>query len=267
MRNNTRPASTDAAPRTGTHSIEKAVLLLREIASRGRIGWGLRDLAQHCGMGPGTVHRILRCLVEERLVKQRETDRRYVIGPLNLELGLSVPNAPELIDTAHAVLRRLALVMPKVNSVCFLRSGDDCVCFAREGHTGYTSQATMTRTGHRQPLLAFASGVAIVAALPPAAARKVYERNRQRLAHLDEAHFARLERLLKSCRRDGYVLSEGDLWHGVNSIAVAFGPLHDPVGGVAVSAWSGNHPASALKQALPNLRVAAEALAKQAAAS
>src|SRR5687768_3906572 len=120
MRNSVKSSSTDPAPRTGTQSIERAVFLLREIASRGRTGWGLRDLAQHCGLGPGTVHRILKCLVEQRLVHQRSANSHYVIGPLNLELGLSVPNGPELMETAHTVLRRLSRTIPKANAVCFL---------------------------------------------------------------------------------------------------------------------------------------------------
>ncbi|MGE4238995.1 IclR family transcriptional regulator [Ramlibacter sp.] len=260
MRNTVDTASTEAA-RTGTQSIERAVLLLREIASRGRTGWGLRDLAQHTGMGPGTVHRILKCLVDQRLVHRRSTDSRYLIGPLNFELGLSVPSRMELLENVHAVLRKLSRAMPRINAVCFLRSGDDCVCFAREGLTAYTSAATATKTGQRMPLIGVTSGVAMIAAMPAAEGRAVYERNRQREAHLGEAHLKRVDDLLKGCQRDGYGLSEGDLWHGVNSIALAFGPHHDPIGAVAVSAWSGNHAASKLRAVLPELREAAQALA------
>lgn len=258
--------TSSSSTRSGTQSIERAVALLRAVATRGRIGWGLRDLAQHCGMGVGTVHRILKCLVEQRLVHRRESDRHYLIGPLNLELGLSVPNGPELLQTAHTVLRQLARSMPKINAVCFLRSGDDCVCFAREGYTAYTSKVTATRTGQRLPLIALASGVAIIAALPVDIGADIHKRNRATLAHLGKAHHARVDELLETCRRVGYVLSEGVLWHGVSSIAVAFGPRHDPVGAVAVSAWSGHHAAAALRPLLANLRVAAQALADQATA-
>lgn len=266
MRNADTPSSSPGAARSGTQSIERAVLLLRAVATRGRTGWGLRDLAQHCGLGVGTVHRILKCLVEQRLVHRRESDRHYLIGPLNLELGLSVPNGPELLQTSHTVLRQLSRSMPKVNAVCFLRSADECVCFAREGYTAYTSKVTATRTGQRLPMIAFTSGVAIIAALPVDIGARIHERNRASLAHLGQAHHARVDELLESCRREGYALSEGALWHGVNSIAMAFGPRHDPVGAVAVSAWAGHHAAAALLALLPNLRVAAQALADQATA-
>ena len=259
-------SSSSDSTRSGTQSIERAVFLLREIATRGRTGWGLRDLAQHCGMGTGTVHRILKCLVEQRLVHRRDFDRHYLIGSLNLELGLSVPNGPELLQTAHTVLRRLSRSLPRINGVCFLRSGDDCVCFAREGETAYASAATVTRTGQRMPLIGWTSGIAIVGALPVAEGRAVHERNRAALQHLGSTHQARVDAILRDCRRDGYAVSEGDLWHGVNSIAMAFGPPNNPVGGVAISAWSGNYPISALRPLLPELRAAAQALADQAAA-
>ncbi|WP_326536595.1 IclR family transcriptional regulator [Pseudorhodoferax sp.] len=253
-----------AEPRSGTQSVQRAVFLLREIASRGPMGWGLRDLARHCALDPGTVHRLLKCLVDERLVAQRASDRRYVIGPLNFELGLGVPNRLDLMETVPGVLRRLARAVPKASTVCFLRGEDDCICLARAGQVHYTGATTLTRVGQRVALLALAGGIAIIAALPAQQAAPVLERNRRRIAAFGTAHLARVDEILRATRRDGYAVSEGTLWHGVNSVSLVFGPRGAPLGAVSVSSAADHHSAAALRDALPALREAVDALTERA---
>jgi DNA-binding MarR family transcriptional regulator len=47
---------------TGTQSIERALLLLREIAAHNRAGSRLLDLATRTNLQRPTVHRMLKCL-------------------------------------------------------------------------------------------------------------------------------------------------------------------------------------------------------------
>ena len=75
--------------RKGTQSIERAALILREIATRGVAGGGLWDLADRCELDRGTTHRILGALVRKRLIEQRASDRRYFLGPLVFELSVT----------------------------------------------------------------------------------------------------------------------------------------------------------------------------------
>src|SRR5438128_1564282 len=84
-------ARTARPARSGTQSIERAALLLRELALRGTAGWSLRDLALHCELDRATVHRMLKCMIDERLVHQR-ADRKYMLGPMVFELGASLPH-------------------------------------------------------------------------------------------------------------------------------------------------------------------------------
>ncbi|QYY34008.1 helix-turn-helix domain-containing protein (plasmid) [Cupriavidus pinatubonensis] len=55
--------------RSGTQSIQRAVLILRELASRDMAGWALHDLAARCGLDRATVHRIFKCLIGDGLVQ------------------------------------------------------------------------------------------------------------------------------------------------------------------------------------------------------
>lgn len=244
--------------RSGTQSIQRAVLILRELASRDLAGWGLQDLATRCELDRATVHRILKCLIDEGLVQQRACDKRYLLGSLNFELGISVPSRAGLADATRSTVHRLAREFPRMTVLSVLRSGDDCVCVARAGPAA--SEAAAVRIGQRVPLLSRSSGVAIIAALPQQEARDVCRRNRARLAHLDAEHLSNAEELVRTGQRDGHIMSIGALWHGVNSIAVSFGPSGAPVGSLALATWNDDSPFAALTGTLPELQAAATAL-------
>src|ERR1700694_3067020 len=118
----------------GTQSVERAVLLLKELSARGTFGWRLSDLAAQCSLDKGTAHRILSCLQRERLVQQRESDRHYLPGPLLFELSLTLPPLPEFQAACQAPLGRVARRTGGV-AFLYLRSGSDFVCAARVGAT------------------------------------------------------------------------------------------------------------------------------------
>lgn len=244
----------------GTQSLQRAIQLLRELAVRGTAGWSLRDLAQHCGLDHATVHRMLKCLVQERLVHQRPSDRRYLIGPLAFELGLSLPQQSQLTEGTRNAVRRLVRSIPQVWSVAYLRSGDDCVCIARAGTSSHATEATSIRVGHRAPLMSLAGGIAILAALPAEQAREIAGRNRERMAHLGPRHLAHLEALIRSSARSGHVMSAGTVWQGIHAVAASFGPPGAPVGSVVVACGTA-YQADALRHIVPELRAAVEVLA------
>ncbi|MFT3718725.1 IclR family transcriptional regulator [Pseudorhodoferax sp.] len=261
------PASTSAAGvRTGTQSIERAVRILREVAMRGSAGWDLQELAARCALNRPTVHRILRCLVEERLVEQRASDKRYLLGPLNFELGFCVDSRTRLVEEIGTAVQCLARRLPKMAVLSVLRSGDDCICVARAGRAA--SEAAALRVGRRVALLSRSSGVAIAAALPPREARALCARSRQRLTHLSAEHLARAEELIDTGRQRGYVLASGALWHGVHSLSVVFGPVAEPLGSVTIAGWGEAWPAGTVRALLAELQPVAQAItAAQAALS
>jgi len=250
--------SPPAAARTGTQSIERAVRILREVAMRGPAGWELQELAVRCELNRPTVHRILRCLVDEGLVEQRAADKRYLLGPLNFELGLCVDSRTRLVDEIRTAVQRLARGLPGMAVLSVLRSGDDCVCVARAGRAA--SEAAALRVGRRVALLSRGSGVAVAAALAPNEARALCERSRRRLAHLGAEQLERAEALIRSGRRQGYVLTTGALWHGVHSLSVVFGPAQAPLGSVTITGGGDAWTADTVHSLLPLLQETTRAL-------
>lgn len=102
----------DPAAASGTQSLERAIALLRELASHGSRGARLTDLVGDSGFSKGTVRRLLTTLIRERLVEQNETSRRYFLGTELYVLGsIAAPRiAPGRLPAAD--LHRLAMLAP-----------------------------------------------------------------------------------------------------------------------------------------------------------
>ena len=64
----------------GTQSIQRALAVLRILATARETGLGLAEISMHAGLTRPTTHRILCVLVAEGIVEQRPGTRRYVVG-------------------------------------------------------------------------------------------------------------------------------------------------------------------------------------------
>jgi DNA-binding IclR family transcriptional regulator len=192
--------------------------LLRELAARGRFGWGLGDLSARCGLDKGTAHRLLAHLKRERMVQQRPGDRRYVAGPLVYELGLALSDYAAFRTAAEAPLARLVKQFGGAAFLC-LRSGSDFVCAARVSDVPV--KALSIEVGTRRPLLASAGGIAILIAMPASEARSVIAQNRDMVARYGGVSPAALEKMLKLSRRHGIGMNERNLIPGWNAYALA----------------------------------------------
>ena len=72
-----------------SRSVERSLQLVRLLATEGRRGLALTDLARMTDLSHPTVHRLLQQLVSERLASQMDQSRRYALGPLAYELGIA----------------------------------------------------------------------------------------------------------------------------------------------------------------------------------
>jgi DNA-binding IclR family transcriptional regulator len=209
-----------SGPRKGTQSIERAIGLLREISTRGQFGWQLSDLAARCQLGKSTAHRMLICLVRERLVSQRPADRHYMPGPMLFELGLALPELGELQSRARS---RLAALAARTSGAAFLlfRSGDDFVCAARVGSVEL--KALTIFPGTRRPLVTSAGGVAMLLALPVGQARAIINRNFANLrgAGYNRSRLRAIRGMLERTHAQGFAINAGDTLPGVNAFGLA----------------------------------------------
>jgi DNA-binding IclR family transcriptional regulator len=213
-----------ATARHGTQTIERAVLVVRQLAARGSFGWRMSDLARTCKLDRATTHRIVACLMRERLASQRKSDRRYVPGPFLFELGLSISPLHAFQVASQAPLARIARRAGGIG-LLYLRSGSEFVCAAREGTVDL--KALTIEVGTRRPLIVSAGGLAILIALPRDERRRIVAENLESLDRFDEPRIRALRQVLRLSQERGYGVSEGHIVPGIAAYGV---PIRDREG-------------------------------------
>jgi DNA-binding IclR family transcriptional regulator len=208
----------EAARLSGTQSIERALLLLREIAAHNRAGSLLLDLATRTGLQRPTVHRMLKCLTLEGMVQQDADTHRYYLGSMVFELGLTAAPRFNLRDICHPSMTRIA---DATGDTVFLtqRSGLDAVCVDR--HEGTFPIKTFTLdVGVRRPLGVGTGSLAILSALSEDEAKSVVNSNTARLTEYGLTPASLLSQV-KRAQKLGYAVREMPTLAGVRSIGQA----------------------------------------------
>ena len=249
----------NAQRRAGTQSIERAAIILREVALRGRAGWSLSELAEHCGLDKATTHRIVSCLKRERLLQQNPGDRHYLPGPLLFELGMSVPHYRNFIERCQRSLTRISREAMGVTSL-IVRSGYEGVFAAQGGQGRYPAFA---QVGKRAPLASLVGGVAVLLTLPEEEARHIIAHNFKQIAHMGDVRIAGYERLMERSRSAGYAITQGESYRGLNAVAVAVTPRIGPtLGALSAGGAQAEFPVSRLREIRQLLQEEANAIAR-----
>ncbi|CAG4900036.1 IclR family transcriptional regulator [Paraburkholderia gardini] len=201
------PCNEGTSSRFGTQSLARGIRLMRTIATRPQVGWRLTDLAIACGQDKATVRRMLACLVEERLVEQRASDRRYLPGPFMYELGLALPQYGAFQRRADVIVEEFALRMGGI-ALLQLRSGSDFVCAIRAGTVQMTG--AMVYPGGRRPLFTSAGGIAILQTLPPEEANAILIDNvNQEIKRHGVSRLTSLQKMRDRSERHGFGVNFG----------------------------------------------------------
>lgn len=102
----------DLTAASGTQSLERAITLLRELASHGSRGARLTDLVSDSGFTKGTVRHLLATLIRQGMVEQNETSRRYFLGVELFILGSIAAPRIALCNLPASEMHRLAALAP-----------------------------------------------------------------------------------------------------------------------------------------------------------
>jgi DNA-binding IclR family transcriptional regulator len=211
---------------SGTQSIHRAIVLLRAIASRGRAGSRLLDLAKHARLTPPTAHRILRCLIEENIVSQDPETHRYLLGHLVFELGLAAAPQFNLRQIAEPSLRRVA---EKTGDTAFLiaRSGFDTVCLDRQ-EGAFPIKALTLDVGTRRPLGVGAGGMALLLSLGDEEIERIVAANGTRLKDYGRLNVPIVTGMVARGKQLGYALNDRQETPGVISVGVPVSNRYGP---------------------------------------
>lgn len=222
--------------RTGTQSIERVVNMLRAVASRGRNGMRIGEVAATSGLPQSTCFRMLARLELEGLVDRDARTRKYYLGPLLHELGLLARPRYRLSEMCDAALHRLA---ETTQDTLYLseRSGLEAVCTNR-ALGDYPIKALPLDIGIRRPLGVGAGGLAMLCAMPAAEAESIIQANGHRYEKYASFSADFLREVVAQGRQQGYSFLDSVVTPGTAAIGVAF-PPDNPVAAISVAAISG----------------------------
>lgn len=201
----------------GTQSIQRAVAVLRLLATARDTGLGLTEIAMHAELTLPTTHRILSVLIAEGIVEQRQRTRRYVIGEQIPLLALSRRTRDPLLDIVGPHLRE---VVGEIGDTGFFtrRAGLDTVCVARQLGT-YRIQVLAWDVGDRRPLGVTNAGIAILSGMQANAVQGVLAKNRSRFTRYGVSTEAILQEVTLA-RTKGFAARTKALTPGASAVSV-----------------------------------------------
>lgn len=177
---------------------------------------------------------MLKCLAAENLVTQDPQSRRYYLGPLVFELGITAGPRYNIRDVCTDALDRIAA---ETGDTVFLniRSGDDALCVdRREG--GFPIKTFTVDIGVRRPLGVGAGGLAMLTALQDEEIDEIVARIANRLPPFGRLTAADLMSMVKRARKLNYAINEVRTIPGVTALGVPiFDSASRPIAAISVS--------------------------------
>ncbi|MCC7484235.1 MAG: IclR family transcriptional regulator [Burkholderiales bacterium] len=242
----------------GSQSIGRAVSILKLVAARAAGARYVEVMAQS-GLEAATAHRILRRLVVEGLVQQRE-DKRYCLGPLAYELGLAASAQFDLRRIGAPSLERLSRATGDT-SFLTVRSGVEAVCLDRREGT-FPVKALTVEIGSRRPLGTAAASLALLYPLPDAEITRIVRANEHELTRYGALTRQKLMNLVRLAKRLGYALNADVILPGVTGIGVPIpGRFGYPTAALSIVAISSRLRKGRRSEALRLLREEAQRIA------
>ncbi len=178
---------------------------------------GVREVARRLKLASSTAGRLLGTLQKAGVLTQNPAMRKYTLGPRVLAWAGVYTGILNVRAAAGPILDRLRQATRETTTL-YVVDGDERVCVERL--EGPQNIRAVVRLGERLPLYAGAGGKVLLAFLPP-------EMRQTTLARLVLARFtdktirnrARLERQLRTIRKQGYATSVAERFAGASAVA------------------------------------------------
>jgi DNA-binding IclR family transcriptional regulator len=247
---------TSTEPKTGAQTISRAIRALKLISQHAPSGMRLVDLAQEMHLERPTAHRLLKALIGEGMLIQDSATRRYTLGPLVFELGLSSAHQFNMRDMCAPILENLA-EQTGDTTFLFIRSGNDAVCLNRVQGT-YPIQTPAVPVGSRQPLGVSAGGLALLSCLPEAEVTKVLDAVEPRLSVYGNLDADELRKHCAQSQSNGYAWIANHAVPGVSAVGLPIKSSNGTaIAAIAVAATQTRMTATRITEILPLMRNAA----------
>lgn len=237
-------------------SLNRAVVILKALASAGESGMALTHISQRCGFPHSSVHRVLQQLRSAQLVCQTAPDGPYALGPLAFELGVAAAQQFDIRGRSRQAVTSLANEMGDT-AYLFLRSGSEAVCLDRVFGPAPVRVVTL-RIGSRRPLGLGAGGLAILAFLDESEREAVIADVAPVLAGERGIDETELRQMVAVSREQGYAYIEGQITPGVYAVGKPIlNSFKQPIGGLSIAAPATRMPSARIPKVAQALDSAA----------
>ena len=217
-------------------------------------------LARDLGLPRSSVYHLLAVLVERGYVRHLPEERRYGLGIAAYELGSAYQRQAPLQRMARGVMDRL-VDRTGHNAHLAVLHGRDVLYVIEQRAPG--RPLLVTDVGVRLPAVLTASGLAMLAQLPPAQVRALFP-DRTALVQRDgrgPTSTTQLRSQLQAVRQRGHAVEDGLVTAGLGSVAVSVPDHNDyPVAGIAVTYPQSDVDEETTRRLVHEVRQAAAAL-------
>ena len=213
-------------PANSIKVLNEAFRLLRAIGQQAEPR-GVRELARETGVTKSTAQRILVSLRDASLVTFDENIRRYSVGPGVLEFAHSYFSGDELIEPARGPMRQL---WEETGETLVLSIAVQDSRIAIHQLESPQNLRFIGAVGRRDPLIAGATGRALMIQMDPAAVAELVTRDA--VPEITPGTVTDPEKILQKIeetRQQGWALSDGELTYGGIALSVPIEVAHrDP---------------------------------------
>ena len=216
----------------GTQSVERALDLLRLLASHHDTGLSLPNLIAATSLKRPTVYRLVSILVHTGFL-QRDIKKRYRLGIESMQLGLAAMSRAPLLEKC---LPALQTITRHTEDTVYLvvRNGDYSHCLHRE--EGTFPIKTFTAFVGSMRLLGLGTGSqALLATLSDGEVGALYRRHEEEYVR-HAMSLLRLQETIRRTRHSGYAETEDLITLGVCAVGKAFAVTPGTYAAISVAA-------------------------------
>lgn len=188
--------------------------------------WSIDEIARKLDLPKSTCYRLVRALQERGFLEKSGTSS-YQLGVNFVRLGsVAVSSNRDIRLMVLPSMKRIAEVVKESVSLMRLMN-HQVVCI--ENIEGQHSLRVSIQHGHTQPLYAGASSRVLLASLPETEWKKHLEFPLKRYTETTITDFDLLCENLRTVRRNGYAVSDGEINVGARAVAVPLVKNRDEV--------------------------------------
>ncbi|MHB1405509.1 MAG: IclR family transcriptional regulator [Desulfitobacteriaceae bacterium] len=198
--------------------LDRFTLVMDIVSEAGQDGLGVTEIANRCQLTKGTMHRMLKSMVEQRLVNQDARSKKYYLGPRSMMWGSRFLEGQDPAGLLTGYCDLLAERTGLYSYLCRFNANEVYCIYARQP-VGERNQY-FVHVGQRMPLHCTAAAKSILAFQPPSTVDSLFlKENMTKFTQQTKVTPEELVAELNEVSRKRIALCEEELEIGVSAVS------------------------------------------------